>query len=312
MTLPAFAVGIDISKDKLDLHDTGSGRTWQTPNTKEAISVLLADWSAMDQTPFILFEATGSYDKALRLALTGAGIAYARVNSTRARDFARAAGFLAKTDRIDAIMLARMALSLQPEVDQPRSAAEDALSGLIRRRDQLVAMRSQERIRLKEVCDPVLEADLTDHIDWLSDRLCALQKQIDALVRTSADLKDRIALMQTLPGIGAVTATLLAALMPELGMRSPKAIAALAGLAPLNSDSGKKRGTRTIRGGRKRVRDALYMCAVVAMRHNARSKAFYQRLRDAGKPAKLALIAVARKLLITLNAMLRDRKTFAF
>lgn len=310
MTLHPFAVGIDISKDKLDLHDTSSGKTWQIPNTKEAISALLVEWSTLDQSPLILFEATGSYDRALCLGLKGAGLRYARVNPTRARDFARAAGFLAKTDRLDAIMLARMALSLQPETEQPRSAEEDALTGLMRRRDQLVAMRSQERIRLKNVCDPVIEADLKAHIDWLSDRLDTLQTEIDAVIRASAALKARITLMQTLPGIGAVTATILAAMMPELGRRSPKAIAALAGLAPFNADSGQKRGKRTIRGGRKRVRDALYMCAVVAMRHNPRCKAFYTRLREAGKPAKLAIIAVARKLLITLNAMLRDNKSF--
>ncbi|MBC7584304.1 IS110 family transposase [Tardiphaga sp. vice154] len=302
---PGF-VGIDISKDFLDMYDGSVGAVRRVDNGPEAIEGLLAGWSSSDV--FVLFEATGRYDKALRHALGAAGIAFARVNPARARDFARAAGFLAKTDAIDARMLAAMAQCLRPGADGMADPAREQLAELHKRRDQLVAFRKQERTRLKGAKD--LAASLSAHIAWLDAEVRNFDRQIATLIAQQQALHNARRLMQSVPGIGPVCSATLLALMPELGSRSPKAIAALAGLAPFNTDSGKFRGTRRIHGGRRRVREALYMAAVYVTRTRSRFAQTYQALRKAGKPAKVALIAVARKLLLTLNAIIREQQPF--
>ncbi|HEY8698688.1 MAG TPA: IS110 family transposase [Rhizomicrobium sp.] len=304
-TSPEF-VGIDISKSALDIFSAAAGRGERIDNASAPVAALAERWRGRDV--FVVFEATGSYDRKLAAALQRAGIAFARVNPQRARDFARAAGFLAKTDRIDARMLAMMGERLRPKADAPASAERERLRILHRRRDQLVHMRAQERTRLGE--DPDERRDIERHIAWLS----AAIKDLDGRIR------DRVAAVRELgllhkrlrqaPGVGQVAATTLIALMPELGSRSPKAIAALAGLAPLNRDSGTLRGKRTIAGGRKRVRDALYMAALAAARSSPHYRAQYNALIARGKAKKLALIAIARKLLIALNAMIRDNAEF--
>lgn len=186
--------------------------------------------------------------------------------------------------------------------------ARERLALLHKRRDQLIACRKQERTRLSEAAD--LIDSLAAHIAWLDDAVRDIDRQIDALITEREALRNARRLLCSVPGIGPVSAVTLLALMPELGSRSPKSIAALAGLAPLNVDSGQSRGARQIRGGRRRVREALYMAAVSVTRTKSRFAATYRALRDAGKPAKLALIAVARKLLITLNAIIRDQQPF--
>jgi transposase len=207
-------------------------------------------------------------------------------------------------------MLAVMAAALKPAQTPPPEADRETLAALIRRRDQLVAMRAMERTRASEAGDAFTRADAEAHLDWLDQRISGLDRLIREAVRASASLSLQASLLRTAPGVGPVAAHVLMALLPELGQRSPKTIAALVGLAPLNADSGQKRGQRLIRGGRKRVRDALYMAALAAIRCNAAFADFYTRLRAAGKPAKVALIAVARKLLTKLNAMIRDKARF--
>lgn len=303
---PGF-VGIDISKDFLDVFDGSVGTVCRFDNQPEAIDRLIAGWT--DNNVFVLFEATGHYDKALRRALSAAGIAFARVNPARARDFARAAGFLAKTDAVDARMLAAMAQCLRPGADSAADPVREQLADLHKRRDELVAFRKQERTRLAGAANGRI-ASLAAHIAWLDEAVRDFERQIAALIGARQVLLNDQRLMCSVPGIGPVCSAALLALMPELGSRSPKAIAALAGLAPFNTDSGKFRGVRQIHGGRRRVREALYMAAVSVTRTRSRFARTYRAMRDAGKPAKVALIAIARKLLVTLNAVIREQQPF--
>lgn len=300
---PGF-VGIDVSKLYLDIFD--GGRAERVANTAESLAELVGRWHGS----FVLFEATGRYDTRLRKALEAEGIQFARVNPARARDFARATGRLAKTDAIDARMLAAMAQSLFFARERESDPEREALARAHKRRDQLVHMRKQERTRLTECDDSELRADIEAHTQWLDEQIARWDAEIDRLVAQSAALAQSASRLRSIPGIGPVAAATLLALVPELGSLSPKKIAALVGLAPFNVDSGQFRGIRRIKAGRKRVRDALYMAAVAAARCNPRLKVLYARLRSAGKPAKLALIAVARKLVIIANALLRDQTLF--
>jgi transposase len=298
-----------VSKHTLDVFDAGLGRSETISNTAEAVRRLAAELA--ERGRFVVLEATGRYDVRLRRALEAAGVAYARVNPGRARDFARAAGFLAKTDQVDARMLARLGEALRPAPAEPADPARERLTRLHRRRDQLVAMRKQERARLSEALEDDLLEDLQWHLAWLGARIALLGKLIAQAIAADARLKDTCHILRSLPGVGPVTATTLLALVPELGRRSPKTIAALAGLAPFNRDSGQHRGRRSIRGGRRRVRQALYMAAVSACRSDGRFGQAYRALITAGKAPKLALIAIARRLLVTANAMVRDQKCFS-
>lgn len=303
--LPCF-IGCDIAKAHLDLFEETSGQGFRIANTPEAIAAWL---SSLDiGTAFVAFEATGPYDMALRRALDQAGCRFVRVNPARARAFARATGRLAKTDAIDARMLAAMARALALAPDRPADPARQGLARLHKRRDQLVEMRACERVRAREASDPT--GSLTRHLAWLDDEIATLERLIDEALRADEALADMQALLRSAPGVGAVTATTLVALMPELGQCSPKAIAALAGLAPVNNDSGSLRGKRSIKGGRRRVRRALYMAALAAIRTSARFKAFYDTIKARRAAPKIALIAVARKLLTILNAMAKTKTAF--
>lgn len=304
---PGF-IGIDIAKDHLDVFDAALGTSERIANTHDALAPLIAPWK--DQAVLVVFEATGHYDRRLRQALAAAGIAYARINPARARDFARAAGFLAKTDRVDARMLAAFGQCLRPSPHTQADPARTALAEAHKRRDQLVQMRQQERTRRSECDSPALRTDIEAHIAWLDARIAQQDAEIARQIARSETLAHAARRLRTVPGIGPVAATTLLARMPELGQRSPKTIAALAGLAPFTMQSGQWQGRDRIQGGRKRVRDALYMAAVSAARTAPRFRAFYQALRDAGKPPKLALIALARKLITVANAVLRDDTAF--
>ncbi len=297
-------IGIDISKDHLDIFD---GTAQRIANTPEAIAALLGGLAA---PRLVLFEATGRYDRQLQQQLRAAGIAFARVNPLHARAFARATGQLAKTDRIDARLLAVMAQALTPPAQPPVDHERLELAELHRRRAQLVDFRQMERTRL-HTASPAIAASITSHLSWLDTEIRAIEQQIEMLIRLSAALSFAASLLRTIPGIGPVTATALIALMPELGQRSGKTIAALGGLAPLNRDSGQYRGKRSIAGGRAEVRKALYMAAVTASRSNSRFATTFKALTGKGKAAKLALIAVARKILVTANAILKAKQPFA-
>jgi transposase len=300
-------VGIDVSKHYLDIFDEAVGVPERVANATQPITELVARWRS---DALVVFEATGVYDLALREALDQAGIRFARINPARARDFARASGQLAKTDPIDARMLAAFARAMQPATEQVATPARNALARLAKRRDQLVLMRAQEKNRRSEADDRVMAERIGRLIDVLDHEIAEIEADISALIKAEPEIAEDAQLMRSLPGIGPVACMQLIAQMPELGRVGPKQVAALAGLAPFNVDSGAYRGKRKIAGGRKRVRDALYMAALNAVRRAVTFKTFYTRLRQAGKPAKLALIAVARKLLTILNAMMRDRKPY--
>jgi transposase len=308
MSIHPGVVGIDISKFHLDLFDPRVGRPERIDNTAEAAAALAGRLAAAGDRA--VMEATGSYDRALREALRTAGVGFSRVNPGQARAFARAAGFLAKTDAVDARMLALMGQALELRPDAAPEAERERLGRLHRRRDQLVAMRAQERNRRKEWADEEIAASIDEHIAWLARQIAELDGQIRRLIRSSPMLSPLEQLLRSIPGVGPVAAVSAIALVPELGRRSPKTIAALVGLAPYNADSGARRGQRSIRGGRKRVRDAFYMAAVAASRSDGRFGRFYAALRQAGKPPKVAFIALARKLLVTANALVRDQLVF--
>jgi transposase len=308
MILPLRCVGIDVSKRMLDIFDDGIGTVERIANAPQPITEQVARWRCGNV--FVVFEATGVYDRALAEALHQAGIRFARINPARARDFARAGGQLAKTDAIDARMLAAFARQMAPAADPPPEPARNTLALLAKRRDQLVQMRAQEKNRRSEARDRAMKESIARVLSYLDGEVEAIEAEIKALIKSEPEISEQARLIRSAPGIGPVACMQLIAQMPELGQVGPKQVAALAGLAPLNVDSGSYRGKRAIGGGRKRVRDALYMAALNAVRRDGSFKNFYQRLRAAGKPAKLALIAVARKLLIILNAMLRDRKIF--
>lgn len=308
MTISPDYVGIDVSKATLDIFDAAIGRSERIENARAPVAALVK--RLQTRNVFVVFEATGQYDRLLRKALAVAEVPFARVNPLRARDFARAAGFLAKTDRVDTRMLAKMGACLRPGADALTPDALERLRSLHRRRDQLVQMRAQERTRRSEASEREERTDIDRHIAWLSSQIKIIEGRIKTLIAADAQIRERCKRLRQAPGIGPVAATTLVALMPEIGSRSPKTIAALAGLAPINRDSGTMRGKRTISGGRKRVRDALYIAALAAVRKCHHFKAFYETLVKAGKAKKLALIAVARKLLIALNAMIRDNADF--
>ena len=308
MTIAHRFIGIDVCKTHLDIYDEATAKAWRSANTAAAVAATLAAWPQAGVR--VIFEATGSYDRILRSALEAAGLAYVRVNPARARDFARATSALAKTDALDARLLASMGRALALAPSQPADPLRQRLTGLQRRRDQLVAARADDKKRLAIAGDEDVRASIAAHIAWIDTEIERLQAIVDHLVAGAADLDALRKQLQTAPGVGPVTALTLIALLPELGQRSAKTIAALAGLAPFNNDSGAFRGQRHIRGGRRRVRQALYMAALAAIRKVPRLAAHYRNVTSRSGHAKVGIIAVARKLLVALNAMLRTGQPF--
>lgn len=304
MTMPQTTLGIDVSGARLDAHLHPAGRTRSFANSPTGVAALIAWASELDA--FVVLEATAPWDQPLIRALEQADRPFHRANPKRARDFARSLGALAKTDAVDARMLAlygaRLPLARTASVAPERLA----LQGLNSRRDQLVEMRKAERIRLKGVFDPVLIDSLKAVIAVLDVQIQALERRIAETVERSADLAREAAVLRSAAGVGPVCAAVLLAALPELGQVDRRAVASLAGLAPVARDSGLFKGKRHVQGGRKRVRDALYMAALAAIRIG-RWKQAYDRLRTLGKAPKAAIVAVARKLLVALNAAVRDQ-----
>ena len=304
MTLSYRYVGCDVSKHWLDLFDPADGRVRRIANTEAAVAHLaetLAGTAVM-----VVFEATGVYDHALRTALHDAGIANARLNPARVRHYAQACGCKAKTDALDAMVLADLGARLTPTPDPAPCPHRARLAALATRRDQLVAMRAMEKTRLRETQDPLVVEDLEEAIARLGAAIIRLESEIKRLIQSHKPLREKARLLTSAPGIGPVAAHVLIALMPELGHTNPKHLAALVGLAPFNHDSGKLKGQRCIAGGRARVRRALYMAALSAARTCPDLKAFADRITKTANARKVALIATARKLLTRLNAMIRD------
>lgn len=261
------------------------------------------------QSPtLIVLEATGGFEVTVAAALAAARLPLAVVNPRQIRDFARAVGRLAKTDALDAAVIALFAERIRPQARPLPDDAGRALAELLARRRQLLAMLTAEGNRQRQARDARLRRRIDDHCAWLRKELAALDGDTDQAVRNSPIWRENEDLLKSVPGIGPITARTLLAGLPELGRLSRREIAALVGVAPLNRDSGTLRGRRTIWGGRQTVRCALYMATLAATRFNPPIRAFWHRLRNAGKPGKVALVACMRKLLTILNALLRDRK----
>lgn len=305
MTIRPITLGVDISGAHLDAHLHPVGKARRLANTPDGIAGLVA-W-ASEQSAFVVLEATAPWDQPLIRALESTGLAFHRANPKRARDFARSTGLLAKTDAVDARMLALYGAALDLAPTTPVAPERLELQGLNARRDQLVEMRKAERTRLKGVRDAVLIDSLKAVITMLDDQIRALDRRIAEAVARAPDLARDAAVLRSAAGVGPVCATVLLACLPELGRIDRRAVAALAGLAPIARDSGLMRGKRHVGGGRKRVRDALYMAALTAIR-SGRWKQAYEHLRTLGKAPKAAIVAVARKLLVALNAAIRDQR----
>lgn len=308
MTLARVILGIDVSKARLDAYGHPAGEARAFGNDAQGIGRLVAWARALEA--FVVLEATSTYDQALIRALEAAQVTFHRSNPRKAREFARAAGFLAKTDQVDARMLAAYGAALALRPTAPVCAARLELKALVGRRDQLVEHRKMEKTRLAAAKDPWLIDDLQVAIGFLSDRIAAMDGRIAACVAADAELEEGWARALSAPAVGPVTVAVLLAELPELGQTDRRGIAALAGLAPLACESGAFKGRRKIWGGRKRVRDALYMAAVSSIRSGP-FKPLYRRMTEAGKPPKVALIAIARKLLVALNAAFRDKTSFS-
>jgi transposase len=305
-TTPRF-IGIDVSKAHLDVASRPDGLEFRIPNTPEGIASLVERLKPLGLT-LILLEATGGLERPAAVALAEAKLPVRIIEPGRVRHFARSIGQHSKTDAIDARVLAHYAEAVRPEARDLPDQETRNLQALLDRRRQLVAMRVSERNRLGQGPTAAVQADLEAHIAYLSDQVEAMDQSIGELIEAKAEWKLRDEVLRSVPGIGPQTSRVLLGLLPELGELTGKQVAALAGLAPRARDSGTVRGARTIFGGRAEVRTALYMASVSAMRFNPELRAFYQRLRQVGKAAKLALTAVSRKLLTIANAMIRDMK----
>ena len=306
MTLPQDFIGVDIAKDWIDVFYLSTSRHERIPTTKQA----LARFAEAADGCLVILEASGGYERPVTEALAKAGTDYARVNPRQAREFARATGQLAKTDRVDARVLALMGRALNPARTAPDGPDRARLADLVARRGVLVGLIRAEKNRTGTTRDDWLSKEIALLISVLEDHLAAVEGQIETLIATRDALAARSAQLCSVPGIGPAVSAVLVACLPELGHLDHRKITSLAGLAPHATDSGQHRGKRRIWGGRADVRRALYIAAFVASRYDPAIKAFRKRLQDAGKPLKVAITACARKLLTILNAMMKNGQNY--
>lgn len=294
-------IGIDVSKARLDVAVQGEDKALGFANTAAGHRKLLA-WLAGQQVRLVVLEASGGYERTVVERLAAAGVPVARINPRQGRDFAKATGQLAKTDKLDAKVLAHMAHTLSLPRYQAKESWARQLCEWVRRRRQVLEMLISEKQRLAALTDPALRQMMQAHLRSLKSQLATLDRNIQAQVEAQSALQP----LRSLKGVGPVTQATLAAELPELGRVDGKAIAKLVGVAPMARDSGQWRGRRSIWGGRAELRQALFMAALSAARHEPSLREFYRRLRAKGKAAKVALVAVMRKLLVILNARMRD------
>lgn len=299
-------VGIDVSKSELDIATNENAKGWLVSNDASGIAALTAQLQSF-QPALIVVESTGGYEAPLVAELFANGLPIARVNPGRVREFAKSVGQLAKTDQIDARVLVRFAQAVRPAVVQLPSAEAQALAALVARRRQVIEMLTAEQNRLGTAPWNV-QGRIEKHLTWLQSELQTLNQDLQDEIDRNPQWQSQADILRSAPGIGGVTAMTMIAELPELGHLNRKRIAALAGVAPVNRDSGRKRGKRRTQGGRAQVRSVLYMATLSATRHNPVIKSFYQRLLAAGKEKKVALVACMRKLLTILNAMLREHR----
>ncbi|BDG03601.1 IS110 family RNA-guided transposase [Anaeromyxobacter oryzae] len=297
-------VGIDVSKARLDVAVRPSGEVWAVTNDEAGFATLVERLKPLEPK-LVIVEATGGYQAPLVAALTVAGIAVAVVNPRQVRDFGRATGQLAKTDVLDAEVIARFGEALRPEPRPMPDEETQALQAVVLRRRQLVDMITAESNRLATAL-PVVRGDIEEHITWLRRRLKDVDDDLYGSIKKSPLWRVKEQILRSAPGIGRVSTCALVAQVPELGRLNGRKISALVGVAPFNRDSGTLRGRRAIWGGRGAVRHTLYMATLTAIRCSPTIRAFYDRLLAAGKPAKVAHVACMRKLLVRLNAMMRD------
>lgn len=300
-------IGIDVSKQLLEVAVHKSDYHFRCPNDPEKFPALIAELSACRPARIVL-EATGGLERPLLQALQAVGLPVVLVNPRQIRDFAKALGLLAKTDRLDAQVLAHFAAAIEPPLRPLKTAEDSELDALMGRRNQLSDMLVAEKNRRGSAATKAARADINAHIEWLEQRLKALDKQLKDQLKRSVAWQRKDQILQSVKGIGFVTSVSLLADCPELGQLNRHQIAKLVGVAPLNRDSGKQRGTRHIFAGRAQVRAKLYMATLTAIRCNPVIKAVYQRLISRNKLKKVAIVACMRKLLTIINVMVRDNK----
>jgi transposase len=298
-------IGIDISQDRLDMAAYPSEQIWQYKNDKSGIIKAVAKLTRL-KPQLIVMEATGGLERALKQSLDEAGLAVAVVNPKRIRDYGRSMGVLAKTDKLDAKVMAHFAAKIEPTPQPPRDKAEQLLDNLVTRRNQLNDMLTAERNRLRGHLEPAVQEDIKEHIQWLAAKLKALDKELKEKVKENPIFREKSALYQSMSGVGDVLSCTLIAKLPELGVLNQREIGALVGLAPMNKDSGKFRGKRMIQGGRAMVRKVLYMPTLSAIRYNPVIRALYQRMIAKGKLQKVALAACMHKMITILNSMAKN------
>jgi transposase len=298
-------IGIDVCKQWLEVAVHEHDYQFRCANKTSAFGDLIAELIAL-RPALIVLEATGGLERAIVAALHGVGLPVVVVNPRQVRDFAKALGQLAKTDPLDAQVLAHFAAAIKPRPRPIKSQAEQELDALSGRRDQLIEMLTDEKNRRASAASASVRDEIEQHIDWLTDRIDELDQQMKKLIKRSAQWQAKDELLQSTPGIGPVVSFSLLAELPELGKLSRQEISKLVGVAPLNRDSGQQRGSRHIFGGRAHVRRVLYMAAFNARRCNPVIKEFYERLRARQKPFKVAITACMRRLLSIINAMVRD------
>lgn len=300
-------VGMDVAKDKVDVHVRPGGERCTVTTDEVGLRELLT-WVHARSPSLIVLEATGGYEVVVAATLGSAGLPVAVVNPRQIRDFARATGQLAKTDALDSAVIAHFAEAVQPPVRPLATAAAEALGALVVRRRQLLDMLGAERNRQAQARERQLQRRIEAHVKWLTKALADIDRELHDTIRATPIWRETDDLLKSVPAIGAVTAHTLIAEVPELGTLGRRQIAALIGVAPFNCDSGTLRGRRMIAGGRAPVRRVLYMATLVAVRYNPLIAAFYSRLTAAGRPKKVALVAAMRKLLIILNAIVREKR----
>lgn len=303
-------IGIDVHKETLEVCVDESEEGWEVSNDAVGIEELITTLGALSPM-LVVVEASGGYERGVVSLGYGAGLPMVVVNPTRVRRLAEALGIIAKTDAIDAQVIARFAALVRPAVREPQSAQQQQLNALVSRRRQLVAMRTAEKNRLS-TCPELIHTGIEEHVAWLDGRIEELENKITDMLTHNPSWRKLTALVKSVPGIGKVTAATLVAELPELGTISRQKIAALAGLAPYNRDSGPRRRTRRIFGGRAQVRCVLYMAALSATQHNPVIRRFYERLIERGKEQKVALTACMRKLLVIVNAMVRKQEHWQY
>jgi transposase len=304
-TLSEAYVGIDVGKTWLDVALWDNDTVWRVSNDEAGVAKIMDRVAALEPQ-LIAVEATGGYEQLLVQTMLLNSLPVAVVNPTRVRALSKATGKLAKTDVIDARLIAEYAFKIHPEALAPKEANEIRLKALITRREQLVEMRTAEQNRLGTVHNS-MQADIREHIEWMNVRIQELEAEIHELVDSLPEWKAQAERLDSIPGVGVITAVTVLAEMPELGQLDRQKIAALAGLAPFNRDSGQKRGKRRIFGGRKGIRRVLYMACLSATKCNPVIRSLFQRLMKKGKLFKVAITACMRKMLTIMNAMTRDQ-----